>query len=237
MKYLKHLMLTVCLFTCSVTFAGSELVERMCHPILEKKCKLGDCKDVNLNLVIDMLYNKCENSVNDVERLKDKTDVVTLNLNSDVGYLIGFSNLISRALSGKALADKYININEDYLALISQYKKYLSTNSVIFLSSLDFLEANNKSLKDKLLDEYNASQQKISQRIAKLEIMLQSESDLNKYRNTHLKFIPAIIFESNADKFKGKVFTSYECNFLKLNFDEIELKDLQNTLKYNCENS
>lgn len=237
MKYLKVLMLTLGLFPLSSSFAASDAVERMCRPILEKKCSAGDCKDTNLRLVVDGMYNKCENSVLDVENLKNTTDVTTLKLNSDVGFLIGFSNLISRALAAKAPTDKFTNVKQDYTNLTNQYKNYLKNNKTVFLSSLDFLDekGKNKELKAKILEEDKASQQKVNERIAKLELMMQSEASLAKYRETHLKFVPAILFENNADKFKGKTFNAYECNFLKLNFDEIERKDLQKTLNYTCE--
>jgi hypothetical protein len=238
MKYLKILMLGICAFSFSASFAATEIVERMCRPILEKKCSVGDCKDVNLSLVVDGMYNKCESSVTDVENLKAaNTDVAALKLNSDVGYLIGFSNLISRALAGKAPTDKFANVKQDYTNLTNQYKNYLKNNRTVFLSSLDFLDdkGKNKELKAKILEEDKASQQKVNERIKKLDVMMQSEDSLAKYRVTHTKFIPAILFENNAEKFKGKTFTAYECSFLKMNFDEAEIKDLEKTLNYTCE--
>lgn len=235
MKYLKILILGVCAFSFSASFAASEIVKRMCSPLLEKKCTIGDCNDISLNLVVDGIYNKCENSINDMESLKSTTDVSTLNLNSDVGYLIGFSNLISRALAGKSPADKFTNVKKDYTSLTNKYKNYLKINRTVFLSSLDFLDDKNRELKSKVLEEDKASQKKVNEILRKLDMMMQSEGSLAQYRQTHNKFIPAILFESNIEKFKGKTFTVYECNFLKMNFDEVEIMDLEKTLNYDCE--
>lgn len=235
MKYLKILILGVCAFSFSASFAANETVERMCRPLLEKKCTMGDCNDINLNLVVDGTYNKCENSINDVESLKSTTDVSTLSLNSDVGYLIGFSNLISRALAGKSPADKFSKVKKDYTSLTNKYKNYLKSNSTVFLSSLDFLDDKNRELKSKVLEEDKANQQKVNERLKKLDMMMQSEDSLAQYSQTHAKFIPAILFENNTEKFKGKTFTIYECNFLKMNFDETEIMDLEKILNYICE--
>ena len=229
-------MLGICTFSFSASFAANEMVEKMCRPLLEKKCTMGDCNDINLNLVVNGIYNKCENSINDVESLKSTSrDVVTLKLNSDVGYLIGFSNLISRAIAGKNQTDKFLNVKEDYVSLTNQYKNYLNDNRTVFLSSLDFLDDKNKDLKLKILEEDKASQQKVNERIKKLELMMRSEESLAQYSLTHTKFIPAILFESNTEKFKGKKFTSYECSFLEMNFDEVEIKELEKKLNYKCE--
>lgn len=238
MKYLNVLILGFCAFSFSASFATNEIVERMCGSILEKKCIVGDCKDASLSVVIDGMYNKCESSVRDVESLKSTSrDVVTLKLNSDVGYLIGFSNLISRAIAGKNPTDKFLNVKEDYVSLTNQYKNYLNDNRTVFLSSLDFLDDKdkNKDLKLKILEEDKASQQKVNERIKKLELMMRSEESLAKYSLTHTKFIPAILFESNTEKFKGKKFTAYECSFLEMNFDEVEIKELEKKLNYKCE--
>ena len=236
MNYLRVLMsVSLGLITSFAYSAEIDItIQRMCSPVLEKKCKEDICSD--LNLVLDGVYNKCADSVKDVEDLKNSDDLVNLNINSDVGFLIGFSNLISRALSTKNFNDTFAKVKKEYVSLKEQYKVYLQKNSDEFLRSLDFLtEEKNQELKEKLITEDKNSQAKIKDRTARLDIMLESEEGLKLYRQTHAKFIPAILFESNALKFKDKTFSPYECNFLKLNFEKLELDDIQKSLAFKCE--
>lgn len=97
------------------------------------------------------------------------------------------------------------------------------------------MDDKNRELKSKILEDHIASQQKVNERLKKLDMMMQFEDSLSQYRHTHNKFIPAILFESNTEKFKGKTFTVYECNFLKMNFNEAEITDLEKILNYDCE--
>lgn len=223
------------IFSLSVFNANAVVdkkIQNSCSPIKKQMCTKGECSKVNE--LIQEVFNECTFSYNDIREIQESSDFMKVVPKTKTGFNVIFSKMFGKIGSDFKLNNQnssYENIKKNYESIKIKYNNYEQIKGQKIIKSAQVLPDKYEVLKYETLRKEEDEYAELARNFKKVEFILKSESDFQKYKATYLKFLPEVYIESQYYKFEFKKFSLYECTFLSL---MTEMQDLQEKLGFDC---